>query len=498
MWVIGEREKYLLDLLWRRKWWLILPLVLAAGASVYVVRQLPESYYAETTILVIPQSLPADIARATATTRLEDRLASFTVQIRSRSNLELVARNVGLIPPGADELTVQRICSKLERSVFVQYDRRHLSYFKIGVRHPKARVAAELANGLAESFIEQNQNMGLQQADRNLQQAERWLQEVKTRLDHVREQIAEYERAHVWELPERKQDNVQQLQAAQQQLDLINQEIRFKVQRLDALRAAAQGSETAMPVPGGVGAEASKTLAQLQEELNKLLLVYTDEHPEVRRKRAEIREFMALQSGQADEAAETGQPAVPASLLAEIAKQEQELAQLTSRRELELEKIARFEQRIDRTPIHEQKLGELKREEAFLAQQYQNRLEEKQKAERAAELERTRQSEQYRIQDPALVPSKPERTMTLYAIALCLAAGLAIGAGAIFVAEVLDTSVRSEEEFRRLFPEVPILASVPNLDRPSVKKKRRGAAAVLGVVCSVAGVALRRWAGGPL
>jgi hypothetical protein len=73
-----------------------------------------------------------------------------------------------------------------------------------------------------------------------------------------------------------------------------------------------------------------------------------------------------------------------------------------------------------------------------------------------------------------------------------LATGAGVGVGMAVLLEFLDQSVRGEEQFADLFPDVPILGSIPNLiasapvkphaKKSRVKKAAAGAVALLAVL----------------
>ena len=52
--------EYLLQLLWQRRWLILLPFVLIATATVVIADRLPNMYRSETMILVVPQRIPTE------------------------------------------------------------------------------------------------------------------------------------------------------------------------------------------------------------------------------------------------------------------------------------------------------------------------------------------------------------------------------------------------------------------------------------------------------
>src|SRR5687768_2876401 len=90
-------EDYL-EILWRRKWLLVVPTVIAAAAAFMYARSLPDRYRAETKVLIVPQRVPQNYVRPTVTLDLEERLATIREQILSRTVLERVINDLNLYP----------------------------------------------------------------------------------------------------------------------------------------------------------------------------------------------------------------------------------------------------------------------------------------------------------------------------------------------------------------------------------------------------------------
>ena len=80
----------ILRLALRRVWLIVLPLLLGVGVAVTVSRLLPEKYRSETLIMLVPQRIPESYVKSTVTASMEDRLATLSAQILSRSRLERI------------------------------------------------------------------------------------------------------------------------------------------------------------------------------------------------------------------------------------------------------------------------------------------------------------------------------------------------------------------------------------------------------------------------
>src|SRR5262245_40701063 len=88
-------EDYL-RILWRRKWVVILPVLLVGAATAAIVWRLPNQYRSTALLEVMPQRVPSAYVHPTVTTSPEARLRSLTQQILSRTRLEEIVREFDL------------------------------------------------------------------------------------------------------------------------------------------------------------------------------------------------------------------------------------------------------------------------------------------------------------------------------------------------------------------------------------------------------------------
>jgi polysaccharide chain length determinant protein (PEP-CTERM system associated) len=493
--------KLYLDIVYRNRWWLVIPVILAAGAAVYTYKTLPRLYRASTTILVVSQRLPEAFVRTTVTAGIEERMASLRVQILSQSYLEQVVQEVGLVPEGVAQGEMEKACRKLRSQLELDYDRRRFSYFKIAAIDEDPERAARIADRLANLFIEQNTRFREEAASGTREFMERLVEDKKRELDAVESRRTEYRRRYVWELPEREQANLQLLSASQQRVATLSNEIQSREERLAYLRSQLRNL-AAMGPDAGAAQELDpnlRRLAQMENELADLLTKYTEENPTVRRKRAEIEQFKAryadlLPTGSGDGSAAGTATFGPAE---EIARIESQIESLEAERRAEQNKIAQISQRITNTPIREQELAALTRDYQALQSKYDELLKKKEQASEAEDLEASNQGEQFRVQDPARVPSAPYKPNAISVFAVCLAAGLGFGVAITAAREVLDNTVKTEQEFEKLFPEVPILAAIPRIEKNArnekktkKRKSKRKTAAMIAIVLLIMSLAV--------
>lgn len=457
--------KQYVDIAWRRRYWILIPAALGLAASIVLATWLPKLYRASTTILVMRQSIPEDIVRTTVTTRVEERIRSLKIQVKSRRYLEQVVREYGLAPAHASEGEMERACARLSENVDLDWDRQGLSWFNIMADDGNAKRAADIANRLADLFIEQNSALREAQAKGTVETVEGWLEKTEKELRKRDEELARYKAKNLFELPDQQAATLQLLNAAQARIQQLTTDIQMRSERLATARAedkARRATADALGVPAQNDDPDARAYAQMQRELQDLLTNYTEENPLVKRKREQIAQFGANHPLLGT--AKPGSPDVVVSSSPEVARLQGEIRSLEADRDREQRNVDLLRRRIENMPLRQQELAALTRDYETLQHQYDANFAQKEQASRAQDIEAAKKGEQFQIQDRARPPVKPAKPNVPAIVLLGLLGGLVLGAGFAALLEFLDHTVRNEEEFAHRYPDLPILGSIPNLD----------------------------------
>jgi uncharacterized protein involved in exopolysaccharide biosynthesis len=98
--VWSDRQLGLVDywlIVWRHRWLLILPFITICIGTTLDNRALPDIYRASTSVLVEAPKVPETYVQSTVATRVQDRLRTITQQIKSRTRLEQIVRELQLL-----------------------------------------------------------------------------------------------------------------------------------------------------------------------------------------------------------------------------------------------------------------------------------------------------------------------------------------------------------------------------------------------------------------
>jgi uncharacterized protein involved in exopolysaccharide biosynthesis len=229
-------------------------------------------------------------------------------------------------------------------------------------------------------------------------------------------------------------------------------------------------------------------LARMRQQLVVLRMKYTDLWPEIVQVKDEI---ARLERQIADPKLKPSVPEIPATpeilrLQGMLKSAETELT-LAKAEEQRLRKaIDTYQARVDETPKNEQQFQELTRNYETTKELYQNLTKRFEEAQLSESMEQRQKGEQFKIIDsavPANSPAAPRRDRLLL---VSIVMSLVLGAGAMVLAEVLDTSFHSPSDLRAHVG-IPLLVSIPRIltDHDVRRQRWRFRFVATGVVLSI-------------
>jgi polysaccharide chain length determinant protein (PEP-CTERM system associated) len=467
----------------RRPVWFLAPLALCVAVSWGILRTVPPVYRASTLVMVEKQKVPADYVKATVTTDMDERLKTMEQQITNRDNLERVIREMGLYPREIRESSLEDAVEKMrERDLAVQ---RQGDVFRIYYRNGNPAVAANVANRIAELFIDENLRLRENQAQGTSTFLESELDQTKQKLEQQEARIAAFKQRYMGQLPEQRDTNLQgvtQLQAKlEMNMDALDKAetrkifLQRQILELQQQPTAAPLSAAASLAPSRSGPPAPTRLDQLRAELLELQGRYTERHPDVIRTKSEIARLEALERAEAQAAASAtpvpqapsaapptpARPRVDPTLRAQLDSVDMEIKGLQAERQRTLDDISRYQARLENVPRVEQDLLSLTRDYDNIKKSYDELLSKRIEARLAENLEKSRQGEQFTVLEKAVPPTDPYAPNPLVFLGAGVVIGTLAGLGAALFREQGDATCTGVESMRELFPGVPVLATIP-------------------------------------
>ena len=483
---------YYLRLVSKHRWFVIIPFCIAMVVGLYLAVTLPKIYESGTLILVMPQRVPTNYVKAIVSSDIDSRISTISQQILSRTNLQKVIKRYGLFSdPRYDDMFMEDKIAELRKRIDVTVNktnrRRQADAFSISFRGPHPQKLMRVTNGLASSFIEENLKTREAQAVGTSDFLEDELKTMRQRLAEVEDRLREYRRKYMGELPEQLDANLKILERLQTQLSEREKSLRDARAQLIAIQGQIATNKKFLTDSSTASPETptseSASLAQLKAQLAVLESNYTQRHPDVIRLKARIVEIeKKYQNGQLKEpdpfiAANSGDPVLrmTSRAIATLVQQRRQVQLEIKNLQVEIAQvngqINKYQQRVEQTPKREQELMGLQRDYENIQSSYESLLNRKLEAEIAVNMEKKQKGEQFRIIDYAALPQRPVSPDLVRLLLLCVAAGLGIGGGLIYLLEFLDSSIKQPKDFETEFG-LPVLISIPKILQPRDKIRR--------------------------
>jgi succinoglycan biosynthesis transport protein ExoP len=492
----------------RRKWLAILVFAGPFVAATSIVKFLPDIYGSTATVLIEGQQLPEAFVRSTVTSAVETRLQTITQEILSRSRLESLINRFGLYIELRGKSALEGVIERMRRDIQIDLkgvkqieQGRATVAFSIGYRGSDPQTVAQVANSLASFYIEENLKARERQAVGTTEFLLVQLEETKKRLDEHERRVSAFKKGHIGELPAQLEANLATLERLNTQLRLnsdtrnrANERRAALAQQLAQADLFEQLGEADFRPAGGPNATAIR-IARVKQELTELRTRYTDNHPDVIQKKAEIAalegEHARTKSDVEPNNKEPNKEKTAAvnpfvvQLQRAISEVDAEIAARKAEEQGLRRDINTYQQRVENTPRWEQEFQSLSRDYDTTKELYTSLLKRYEEAKLAESMEQRQKGEQFRILDPAAASEQPvaPNRVRLFLVGLALSLGLALGT--VVLAEKLDTSFHTVDELRG-FTRFPVLVSIPPLltEVDASRRRRRIALVALSaMVC---------------
>jgi len=345
---------------------------------------------------------------------------------------------------------------------------------RITVRHPLPEVAAALANGLAEAFVQRLNRETRAEAsnerrfiESQLRLIERQLRQLDVALASAYRQLKTVDvSAETKALIDAVRTYLTDLVTTESELRLLNANL-TKVREMAARQGPILSAEVLKEDPAV--AELRRQLAALEIERATLTARYTPEHPAVKEVNDRISTLRGAINQRLKEAVK-GIEAVPnpayAAWQQHLMDIETRRLAAEARRQALLTLLQQARKQMERLPEDRRRIGELDRRLRVLEQAYTNLLGRLQDAQ----IREASRLGNALVADVATVPHHPvspnPSRVTLFALVL----GLILGVSGALLLELSQSPVTTTEEIRHLLG-ASVLGLIPKT-RPELTRER--------------------------
>lgn len=289
----------------RRKWQLILPIVLLLPLAALVAIVLPPVYRSEATILIQQQEIPTELIRTTVTSFADQRIQVIKQRVMTVANLSALIEKYGLYPEIRQEQSINAAVEEMREDVGLNMISAEIIdprsgrpqeatiAFELSFRYGAATIAQQVVNELVSLFLAEN----LRQREEAVREASNFLQEeaekLAAQIRGLEGALAKFKQDHPNNLPELFSLNRELMQRADERLrqnaisirSLEQQQLTLETQlsQIDPEQSAAFGNSNQGTL------SPAQRLLQLEAEYVGIATRYSPTHPDRVNMEREIR-----------------------------------------------------------------------------------------------------------------------------------------------------------------------------------------------------------------
>jgi len=306
----------------------------------------------------------------------------------------------------------------------------------------------------------------------------------RQKLTTAEDKLKEYREANVDARPGSEADTASRISQLRTQVENAHMDLMEKRSQEASLVAQLSGESEVTAVQTTEGVYHAQ-LADLQGQLDKLLMTYTDEYPDVVRVRhqmQDLRQQLALSQQRKQSAQKAGTPtAIESSsqfnplyqqLKSQLAALRGDIAATNARMAASQSMLSAEMARSQRIAGSENATAELTRDYDVNRDVYQDLLKRRENARVSMNLDAGQRGLNFVVQDPAVMPLKPSGLRFLHFGLAGILFALAAPCALVFGIARFDPRIRSAEQLERLTGLVA-LATVPFYSTPQDEKRAR-------------------------
>ena len=481
------------EILWfearRRRVTLVLVFALIAALGLLLGTFWPKKYAAATTILVQESNIIKPLMEGRAvTTGNSDRASIAREVIFSRKIMDDVLETGGWMKSKPSAIRQERIIEGIKDRATLSNLRENLIRIEYTDSDPDR--AFLVTKRLADLFIQESLAAKERESREAYEFISHQVDDYRKKLTDAEENLKEYRARNIDASPGSETDTKTRISELRSQIEGARMEAMEQRSRERALTEQLSHESSISAVETREMAYRSR-LAELQGELDKLLLTYTDRHPDVVRVRHQIEDLQdhvkSTQALQQQQKA-SGTPAprddtvtlnpLYQELRSKLAEAKRNGAASQSRMSASEALLKSELDRSRRIADSANVLSELTRDYEVNRDIYQDLLKRRENARVSMNLDADHRGLTFNIQEPAQLPLRPLGFRFLHFGLAGLGLGIALPLALLFGLLHWDPRIRSANQLEQ-FTGVPVLASVPTYASLPDRRAARARDAVL-------------------
>jgi polysaccharide chain length determinant protein (PEP-CTERM system associated) len=461
--------------------WLICPV-----GFIYVA-SMPDVYESKARVFVDTRSVLQPLLRGLAIqTNPQQEIAMMVKTLLSRPNLEVIARESDLDITTSNATEYEDLINSLSKNIKLKAVGRD-NLYTISYNNKNPEMARTVVQETLDLFVESTRGNSRKDTDSANQFIDEQIDEYESRLSAAEQRVANFKRKYSDLLPvqgsfygnysriqQSLEETVLKIKEIEEQISTLDNQIGTKKDQVDGFSVRPSDTQSSLTT------RYDERIKTLEENLDQLMLRYTELHPDVIEaknlleslKASRAEEIETYLSSEDKDGGTDRIGSIASELKLEMNRLEGQLASLRVRETDSNQKLEKLRQKIDLVPQVEAERTALNRDYEITQRKYQELLSRKDSAELAQKADVSSEDVQFRVIDPPISPqsaSGPNRLLN-YTIVLFL--GFSAGLGLAFLISQLNPILIRGSQLTNL-TSYPVLGTVSHLNKAHIKKINR-------------------------
>ena len=468
-----------LQIVRRRKYTIILPMLVLLLLSVIVAIALPPVYRSKATILIEQQHIPTDLVKSTVVSFADERINQIQQKLMTIDNLNKIIQKFGLYAQEKNAVNPSELAERFRKSTTLELinadvitngrNSKATLAFTLAFDHKEGAIAQKVANELVTLFLDENIKTRTQRAEESTKFLQEEADKVKLDIQKIENQLADYKEKYSASLPEMlavNMSSIARIENTLQQLQL--QEKMLTERKISLHNQLSSMSPTVVDQTDGSKPIKIESKASLEAEYRTLKKKYSSNHPDVKDLKRRIDSF---EEGKDDKSGITN-PAY-LQLQSELNIAAVELNSINQQRSALAEQLQKLELNVAQTHQVERGYYDLNRDLENHKAKYTELTAKFLEAKLSQNLEVEQKAEKFTLLEPPRVPEKPEKPNRLKILFLGFVFSVFGGLGAGLLTEIMDTSVRNHSALTQLTGTEPLVVIPYILNQEDLDRTRR-------------------------
>jgi polysaccharide chain length determinant protein (PEP-CTERM system associated) len=470
---------------------------------------LPKEYEAKSS-LFLEGNVIKDLVRGIATSpSTGDRLKMLKYRMLNREIISQTLTDLDLDVKTKNDKELEEMITSFQKKTMVN-SRQGL--FIISVRDKEPEVAKDYINTIVRKYIEANTSLKREDAYGATRFLTEQVQLFKEKTDKAQEAIIKFRQEKGLYLIADENSLFEEIKIFSEELEKLRIVKNELIARRNKIQMQLHGNE---PVAVGLAGEEKSSntkkeqmIESLEERIKRLLISYTDEHPEILRLRGTIESIKEQDLDPQDASLayleEIGIPGmntddvVYQDLKMKLFQNEANFEALEAKEKRLLAMISKRKQELKYVPEEKRKLAALIKEKNNHKNIYESLLTKLGKTELSKQMEIEDKTSTFRIIDPAILPTKHVSPNRVKIILFGIIIGIFSAFFIVYLRESFDSTIKETRTLKNLGYNV--LVVIPKIfieaeQNKEIRKQRFVYAAAIGYFLIICGSLIHEIAG---